>query len=95
MHILYEEGDFEPSSPVCHATELAHILQEEAQTSPILFLHSDGVSDHRVTYMSVKLTMTAVFLKLDLDYLCASCTALYHSYRDPAERVMSILNWGL
>ena len=45
--------------------------------------------------MSVKLAMIAVFLKLDLDYLCASCTAPYHSYRNPAERVLLILNLGL
>lgn len=39
--------------------------------------------------------MVALFLYLDLDYMCASRTAPYHSFRNPAERVMSVLNLGL
>ena len=45
--------------------------------------------------MSVKLSLICLFLKLDLDYLCAGRTAPYHSWRNPVERVMSILNLGL
>ena len=45
--------------------------------------------------MSVKLSLIALFLELDLDYLCAARTAPYHSFRNPAERVMSVLNLGL
>lgn len=45
--------------------------------------------------MSVKLSMICLFLQLDLDYLCAARTAPYHSFRNPAERIMSILNLGL
>ena len=33
--------------------------------------------------------------RLDLDFLCAARTALYHSWRNPAERIMSIINLGL
>eukprot|EP00731_Ephydatia_muelleri_P010010 Em0005g596a len=33
--------------------------------------------------------------QLDLDYLCAARTAPYHSYRNPMERIMSIVNLGL
>lgn len=58
----------------------------------MIFLYTDGGPDHRLTYTSVKLTMVALFRKLDLDYLC---TAPHHSYRNPAERVMSVLNLGL
>lgn len=29
-----------------------------------------------------------------MDYLCAARTAPYHSYRNPVERIMSILNLG-
>ena len=32
---------------------------------------------------------------MDLDFLCAGRTALYHSWRNPVERVMSVLNLGL
>ena len=61
----------------------------------MLFLYSDGGPDHRLTYLSVKLALICVFVKLDLDYLCAARTAPYHSFRNPAERIMSILNLGL
>lgn len=34
-------------------------------------------------------------MKLDLDFLCACRTAPHQSWRNPAERVMSIVNLGL
>ncbi len=49
----------------------------------------------RLTFASVKCTLIALFRKLDLDYLCAARTAPYHSYRNPVERIMSIINLGL
>ena len=58
-------------------------------------MYSDGGPDHRVTYRSVKLALISLFVYLDLDYICAARTAPYHSFRNPAERVMSILNLGL
>ena len=93
--VLFKEGAFEPSSPVRHATELAKVLEEKAIDRPVLFLYSDGGPDHRVTYLSVKLSLIALYLKLNLDYLCVARTAPYHSYRNPVERIMSILNLGL
>ena len=45
--------------------------------------------------MSVKLSLICLFLKLNLDYLCAGRTAPYHSWRNPVERVMAVLNLGL
>ncbi len=62
---------------------------------PVLFLYTDGGPDHRVTYTSVKLSLIALFKKMDLDYLCATRTASHHSYRNPVERIMSIVNIGL
>ena len=32
---------------------------------------------------------------LNLDYLCAARTAPYHSWKNPVERIMSLLNLGL
>ena len=76
--------------------ELDSVLHSHSGSSkPILFLYSDGGPDHRLTYYSVKLSLICLFLKLDLDYLCAARTAPYHSWRNPVERVMSILNLGL
>ena len=90
--VMFKEGAFEPSSPIRHSTELAKIIDERARDKPVVF---DGGPDHRVTYISVKLALIALYRKLDLDYLCAVRTAPYHSYRNPVERIMSILNLGL
>ena len=61
----------------------------------ILFLYSDGGPDHRLTYVSIQLSLVCLFLKLDLDYLYACRTAPYHSWKNPVERVMAVLNLGL
>ena len=95
VFIGIKDAVFEHSTPLRHATEIYNILQSQSLMKPILFVYSDGGPDHRLTYMSVKLTLICLFLKLDLDYLCAGRTAPYHSWRNPVERVMSILNLGL
>ena len=43
----------------------------------------------------MQLSLISVFLELDLDFLCAARTAPCHSWRNPAERMMSIVNLGL
>lgn len=57
--ISFKEGAFEPSSPARHSTELASILRDRVIEKPVLFLYSDGGPDHRLTYMSVKLSLVA------------------------------------
>ena len=92
-----KEGAFEPSSPLRHMTELygALLKYDLLSQRSILFLYTDGGPDHRLTYLSVKLSLITLFLKCDFDFLCACRTAPFHSWRNPAERVMSILNLGL
>lgn len=92
-----KEGAFEPSSPHRHVTELHEAMAERNSLvdKSLLFLYCDGGPDHRLTYLSVKLSLISFFLKNDLDYLCACRTAPFHSWRNPAERVMSIVNLGL
>ena len=68
------------------------LLSRNLQVQPILFLYSDGRPDHRLT---VQILLIALFLKLDLDYLCVAYTAPYHSWRNPVERIQSVLNIGL
>lgn len=85
-----KEGIFEP---IRHMTELCDILQGELMPDKsVLFIYSDGGPDHRLTYLSVQLSLISLYLKLDLDHLCAARTAPCHSWRNPAERVMSIVN---
>ena len=45
--------------------------------------------------MSVQLSLIALFLKLDLDLLVAGRTAPSHSWANPVERIMSIVNLGI
>jgi len=72
VHVLFKDSAFEPSSPCRHAAELNAILQSDSKSFPVLFLYTDGGPDHRLTYASVKLTLIALFRKLDLDYLCVA-----------------------
>ena len=86
---------FEPSYPLRHACELKNVLQSVSFSKAVLFLYSDRGPDHQLTYVSVQLALVCLFLKLDLDFLCACPTAPYHSWRNPVERVMATLNLGL
>lgn len=99
VYVGLKDSIFEPSSPMRHMCELYNLIQCESamDTSPksIVFIYSDGGPDHPLTYVTVQLSLICLFLKLDLDYLCACRTAPYHSWRNPVERVMSVLNLGL
>ena len=95
VHVGLKDAIFEHSTPRRHACELYSILRSASFSKQILFIYSDGGPDHRLTYMSVKLSLICLFLKLDLDYLCAGRTAPYHSWKNPVERIMSLLNLGL
>lgn len=90
-----KEAIFEPSSPSWHVAELYEIVStKNLETNPLMFIYTDGGPDHRLTYLEVQLSLISLFLKLDLDFLCVCRTAPYHSWRNPVERVMSILNLG-
>ena len=91
-----KESCFEPSSPVRHCAELRSILSSRnLHSKPILFIYSDGGPDHRLTYLSVQVALITLFLELDLDFFCVARTAPFHSWRNPVERIMSLLNLGL
>ena len=60
-----------------------------------MFLYADGGPDHRLTYFTVQLSLIALFLKMDFDVLIAGRTAPSHSWANPVERIMSIVNLGL
>jgi len=95
VNVLLKESAFEPSSPMHHATELSCILENQVENNHALLVYTDGGPDHRVTYLSVQVALISVFLKFDLDFVCAARTAPCHSWRNPVERIMSTLNLGL
>ena len=86
VHVGVEDAIFEPSSPLCHACELYNTLMSLPLRKSILFLYTDGGPDHRLTYLSVQISLITLFLKLDLDFLCAGRTAPYHSWKNPVEK---------
>ena len=65
-----KEALFEPSSPYRHMIELVHLLKSQPSIpdKPLLFIYSDGGPDHRLTYLSVQLSLISVFLKLYLEF---------------------------
>lgn len=92
--LTMKDSTFQPSSPFRHATELKNILDQVDvnDKKPALFLYTDGGPDHRTTYNSVKLSLIILFKQLGLEFLVACRTAPGHSWANPAERIMSLLN---
>lgn len=77
-------------------TELCDIMQGKLTfDKSVLFIYSDRGPDHCLTYLSVQLSLVSLYLKLDLDYLCAAQTAPCHLWRNLVKREMSIVNLGL
>lgn len=71
------------------------MLRTRGDVPLILLLYTDGGPDHRLTYYSVKVALICLFIDLDLDLLIAARTAPGHSWLNPVERVMSILNLAI
>lgn len=95
VFVVLKENAFQPSSAIRHMAELKNLLTRLGEVKPILLLYTDGGPDHRLTYLSVQLSLMAIFLELDLDFLCAVRTPPQHSWKNPVERIMSILNIAL
>lgn len=95
VFVTYKDSIFQPSTPYRHAAELEKVLTCTDKTKPILCLYTDGGPDHRNTFLTVQISLVSLFLKLDLDMLVAARTAPQNSYRNPVERVMSVINFGL
>lgn len=95
VFIGFKDAVFKSSRAIRHATELHSLLLTQMGSKSILLMYSDGGPDHRLTFISVRLSLIAIFLNLDLDMLVACRTAPNHSWKNPVERIMSIVNLGL
>lgn len=92
----FKDAIFQPSSPYRHAAELKKVLLTAADAvNPILCIYTDGGPDHRKTFLTVQISLISLFRSLDLDMLVAARTAPENSYRNPVERIMSVINLGL
>ncbi|PKY62399.1 hypothetical protein RhiirA4_488807, partial [Rhizophagus irregularis] len=96
VFVSYKDTVFQPSNAIRHATEFFNAIQlHYTFIPPILCLYTDGGPDHRTTFGSVQISLICLFLRGDFDFLIALRTAPYHSWANPAERIMSIINLGL
>ena len=86
---------FQGNTPIRHMTELAQIHDSDPCITSILLQCNDGGPDHRVNMLSVHLAIIALFLKLDLDAYVTVRTPPGHSWKNMAERIMSILKLAL
>lgn len=84
----------EAPSPFRHAAQLQKILEDNQKPS-IILKYTDGGTDQRNTLESVKCAIICLFRGFDLDMLVAVLCGPGQSYVNPAERVMSVLNFGL
>lgn len=88
-----KDAVFQKSCPWRHAEELSRHLQDTS--SPILLLLTDGGPDRNLKRATVIASHISLFLKHDLDMLIVARTVPYLSFRNPVERVMSVLNLAL
>lgn len=98
VYVCYKDTVFQPSSALRHSTEFFNLVKHQYQNQPfpaILSLYTDGGPDHRCTFGSVQVALICLFLAGDFDMLIAVRTAPHHSWCNPAERVMSVINYGL
>src|SRR6266498_1740535 len=97
VFVSYKDTLFQPSNAIRHVTEFYNAIQSHYNLNipPILCLYTDGGPDHRTTFGSVQISLLCLFLRDDFDMLIALRTAPYHSWANPAERIMSIINLGL
>uniref|UniRef100_U9TKM5 Uncharacterized protein n=1 Tax=Rhizophagus irregularis (strain DAOM 181602 / DAOM 197198 / MUCL 43194) TaxID=747089 RepID=U9TKM5_RHIID len=95
VYARLKDSIFQPSNPMRHNTELYNLLKNDDIQNPFLFIYTDGGPDHRVNYLQVQLSLISLFMSLDLDLLVAVRTPSGHSWKNPVERIMSILNLGL
>ena len=91
-HVGLKEHCVEPSSPLRHATELDQVVRDDP--NPYLALYTDGGPDHRTNLLSVQFALICIFLQENRDMVFAVKSPPHNSWKDPAKRVMSVLNLG-
>ncbi|XP_014676567.1 PREDICTED: uncharacterized protein LOC106816458 [Priapulus caudatus] len=90
---VVSDAVFKGSNPFRHAATLVKLAAKDDKK--IIMKFTDGGTDHRNNLASVKCANICVFKELDLDMLVHARCAPWHSWTNPAERIMSILNLGL
>ena len=92
--ITMKDSVLEPSSPIRHSKEIATIIKLRVPEKPVLFIYSDEGPDDRVTYLSAKLLLIALFLKTSRLSRCYSYCSIPFIQKCSGA-VMSIVNLAL
>ncbi len=97
VFVSYKDTLFQPSNMIKHVTEFYNAIQNyySLNISPILYLYIDGGPDYQTTFGSMQISLLYLFLRGDFNMLIALQTALYHSWTNLTEQIMSIINLGL
>ena len=93
--VSVNDSVFQTSSPFRHAVSIIKALEQDGKVPCTLLKFTDGGTDQRNTLESVKCASICVFKEMNLDMMILARCAPGHSYVNPAERVMSILNLAL
>ena len=95
VHTAINDAVFQVASGFRHAASTIRLMKEKQQPPPVIMKFTDGGTDQRNNLELVKCASIIIFKELNLDmYILARC-APGHSWINPAERIMSILNLGL
>ncbi|CAG2208657.1 unnamed protein product [Mytilus edulis] len=92
--VTVNDSIFQASNPFRHAASLVKTMSDKENPN-IIMQYTDGGVDHRNTIQSVQCAAICIFKELNLDMLILARCAPGHSWRNPAERIMSLLNLGL
>ena len=106
VYVHLKDSIFERSSPSRHATELLYDLRDMTlmptrdgdHFTPkfaVIMKYHDGGSDHNVSHASVQLACIAEFLITGVDMLVSLRCVPQQSWTNPAERIMSDVNFAL
>ena len=71
VFVSIKDAVLQPSSPLRHPTELSMLLCQQDITRPIMVLYTDGGPDHNNTFLTVQLSLIAIFLQHNLDMILA------------------------
>lgn len=80
---------FDPSSAQRHSALMVNQIKQQfsGNIKPIFTLFTDRGPDHNVTFTSVKLSLIAAALQVDLDALIALRVCPGYSFHNPCEQV--------
>ena len=95
VHVGLKENAFQKSTALRHTSELDKVLSEDGKNNPVVYHYHNGGPDHNLRFPRTQLAQVAYFMQRNLDLLILVPTPPNHSWKNPAERVMSNLYLAL